>query len=179
MEVRDTLSVQDDSSFEGDLQPSHTHGRILLIDDEQLVIDCARMILQMEGFSVDGYSNPVFALDQFRFNASSYDLVITDLTMPTMSGRLLVDCIRQIRPDMPVVVCSGLDQKVSSFQDCGFLPKPFSYQKMVTCVRTSLISAMMDPSIAQSSLSQSGVSPSLSPSSGPKRTEPSSLKDAA
>ena len=77
-------------------------GRILFVDDEEVLILAGRAMLEWCGYEVDTSSSGLEALDMFRANPHHYDLVITDQTMPQMTGEGLVQELRRIRPDIPL-----------------------------------------------------------------------------
>jgi len=80
---------------------------ILFVDDEQAITHFCRQMLQGLGYRVSIYTDEEEALEQFRSNPRQFDLVITDLAMPHISGDDLARLIWQIRPGMPVVLCTG------------------------------------------------------------------------
>jgi signal transduction histidine kinase/ActR/RegA family two-component response regulator len=82
-------------------------GTILLVDDEVMLAHVGRHLLERLGYSVDAHTNPKEALSRFRDAPNHFDLVITDLTMPDMDGGQLITILRVIRPDIPVILCTG------------------------------------------------------------------------
>ena len=85
--------------------------RILFVDDEQPLVKVARRILEGLGYEVETNINPVEALALFRSGPDRFDLVITDMAMPQMNGQRLVKEILDIRPDMPIILCTGFSEK--------------------------------------------------------------------
>jgi CheY-like chemotaxis protein len=81
--------------------------QILFVDDEIFIVDVYREILEKYGYTVVGESSPHEALDIFRSHPEDFDLVITDMTMPHMTGNELINEIHKIRPEMPVIICTG------------------------------------------------------------------------
>jgi CheY-like chemotaxis protein len=88
-------------------RPAGGHERVLLVDDEQAVARSSARILERFGYRVTFHTDPVQALDVFRESPDSFDLVISDLTMPGLSGLELAREIRALRPDLPVILASG------------------------------------------------------------------------
>jgi len=86
------------------------HGRILLVDDESSIVASAKLILESLGYDVVGVTSSVEALELFKFNPDSFDLVLTDLTMPDMSGIQLSKEILLIKPGIPVILCTGFSE---------------------------------------------------------------------
>jgi len=87
--------------------------RILLIDDEKMITEAVSEMLTRLGYEVEVQTSSVKALELFMNHPDRYDLVITDQTMPHLSGVELIGNIRQIRPNLPVILCSGFAQVLS------------------------------------------------------------------
>ncbi len=87
--------------------------RILLIDDERLLADLGKQMLERLGYVVDARTEPVHALETFKRNAIEYDLVITDMTMPGMTGDVLSREVIRLRPDIPIILCTGYSERIS------------------------------------------------------------------
>ena len=88
-------------------------GRVLLVDDEQAIVDVGRQILTQLGYTVTGLTDPYQALELFRSNPTSFDVIITDYTMPRLAGDALIREIRTIRQDVPIVLCTGYSDRIS------------------------------------------------------------------
>ncbi len=88
--------------------------RILYVDDEQGLLNYARQMLTRLGYHVVTRDSALEALEYFRNHHPQIDLVITDLTMPHMTGDILAVEIKRIRAAMPIILCSGLDNRISS-----------------------------------------------------------------
>lgn len=85
------------------------HGeRILLVDDEEMIISTSTAILESLGYAVTAFTSSIAALSEFQENYYEYDVVVTDLTMPEMTGLLLIKEITKLRSDIGIVLCSGL-----------------------------------------------------------------------
>ncbi|HKW15122.1 MAG TPA: ATP-binding protein [Candidatus Krumholzibacteria bacterium] len=80
---------------------------ILIVDDEHAIVNLLRRILESRGFRVSAFTSSEEALAYFRDHADRFDAVITDQTMPRMSGTELARAVHQIRPDTPVVLTTG------------------------------------------------------------------------
>ncbi|BCS54446.1 ATP-binding protein [Geobacter sp. SVR] len=96
----------------GDLRPvqaEHGSERILLVDDEEDLVFAGQRMLRQLGYNVVARSDPRQALQLFRAQPDSFDIVITDQTMPRMNGTELAREISLIRPDIPIVLCTGYD----------------------------------------------------------------------
>lgn len=95
------------------------------------------------GYRVQAFTSSTEALARFRKNPGDFDLVITDLTMPSMTGIDLAGAILKIRPDMPIILCTGLaEQEVHDRAEAmgvrGFLSKPLSVRDLALTVRQVL-----------------------------------------
>ena len=86
--------------------------RILFIDDEESLVKIGHQRLERLGYKVEATTSPIEALDLFRSKPDQYDLVITDLTMPKMTGDKLVKEILNMRPDIPIILCTGFNEKI-------------------------------------------------------------------
>ncbi|MBN1104949.1 MAG: response regulator [Deltaproteobacteria bacterium] len=87
--------------------------RILLVDDEAVIVEMYSEILRCLGYTVDSSVDPLRALDLFRADPACYDLVITDMTMPKMRGDRLAAEVMRLRPEIPVILCTGFSDQIS------------------------------------------------------------------
>lgn len=87
--------------------------RILVIDDEVPIAKMTGLMLQQLGYAVATRTGSLEALELFRSKTDTYDLVITDMTMPNMTGDRLAAELIAIRPDIPVILCTGYSKRVS------------------------------------------------------------------
>jgi PAS domain S-box-containing protein len=128
------LSVGDDTDI-----PSGNE-RILLVDDEKPVVRLGRQILERLGYRVTTHTHSVDALNAFRADPEGFDLVITDMTMPIMTGERLAREMMSIKPDIPVIICTGYSERINQEKaDAigvkGLLMKPISKTEMGGMVR--------------------------------------------
>jgi CheY-like chemotaxis protein len=86
--------------------------RILFVDDDKSIIYVGRYRLERLGYQVETKNNPVEALELFRTNPDQFDLVITDMAMPQMTGVQMMKEMLKIRPDMPIILCTGFSEKI-------------------------------------------------------------------
>ena len=117
--------------------------KILFVDDEESMIKMGQQILGRLGYKPEIRANPVEALELFRSDPDLFDLVITDMTMPQMSGDKLAKEILNIRPDMPVILCTGFSEKVNeeSAKEMGisaFVLKPIVMRDIAHTIRMVL-----------------------------------------
>ncbi|MGD9206191.1 MAG: ATP-binding protein, partial [Desulfobacterales bacterium] len=116
---------------------------ILLVDDEQPLVDIGKQMLERLGYTVDTRTSSIEALKLFEADPNRFDLVITDIVMPNMSGDKLADKIIGIRSDIPIVLCTGYSEKFTRQHatDMGiqaFLMKPLVMQDLANTVRQAL-----------------------------------------
>jgi len=101
---------------------------VLLVDDEEAVADIGARLLESLGYRVSTYTAPERALDAFVADPAGIDLLLTDLTMPGMTGTTLAHQLRRRRADLPVVIVTGVPSAVTASHGDGFavLPKPYT-----------------------------------------------------
>jgi two-component system cell cycle sensor histidine kinase/response regulator CckA len=134
------LPAHDDPQ-RGELATGKEH--ILLVDDEPLVIEVLQEILELQGYRITTADGSLKALETFRKAPREFDLVITDMTMPKLTGDRLSQEIRKIRTDIPIILCTGYTDKLAdkSALDFGvqdFMAKPIKQADLVRTVRNVL-----------------------------------------
>ena len=117
--------------------------RILLVDDEPFVMEVIGEMLTRRGYHVTPVGGSLEALQIFRENPGDFDLVLTDMTMPKMTGERLSNEIKTIRPDIPIVLCTGYSDKLAGKNAvdlglAGLLMKPVDQAELVKVVRQVL-----------------------------------------
>ena len=116
---------------------------ILLVDDEQMALILVQRILSEAGYDVMTAQSGFECLDLFRQRPYSFNLVLLDLTMPFMDGEETYQRLREIRADVPVVLCTGFVQqerldRLMNAGLLGFLRKPLAPDEIVSFVRSML-----------------------------------------
>jgi len=106
---------------------------ILVAEDEESLRTLVRLILQGSGHQVTAAANGVEAVSLFRFSPDRFDLVITDLKMPVMSGHQVVKLIRETRPAKKIICMSGYSEEPLP-DGVEFLQKPFQLDELRSCV---------------------------------------------
>jgi CheY-like chemotaxis protein len=117
--------------------------RILLVDDEDVQVQSMRHMLRRLGYRVAAKTDPAEALRAFQKNPEHYDIVITDQTMPRLTGAQLAEEVLRIKPGLPVILCTGFSDKVDAegAHALGireFLMKPFSMRDMAAAINRAL-----------------------------------------
>ncbi len=111
------------------------HGHILFVDDEPTLADMTAEMLSCLGYNATVYTSSVEALKTFQAAPWQFDVVITDQTMPEMTGERLAQELRCIRPDIPIILCTGFSHamtasKVQALSVDAFLLKPLGLREL-------------------------------------------------
>ncbi len=114
--------------------------RILLVDDEGAIVRLVKTMLERMGYQVKGCTSSLEALRLFKADPNGFDLLITDMTMPKMTGLQLAELVMAIREDMPVILCTGFSEKITpekvkALGLKGFLMKPVVRSEMALTIR--------------------------------------------
>ncbi len=117
--------------------------KILLVDDEELILSSLQRVLKMSGYRVVAVRDSAEALRLFEREPYEYDLIVTDLTMPKMTGVELTRKALETRPDIPVVLCTGFndvinEQEAKSLGIRELLLKPADSRELKKIVRRAL-----------------------------------------
>jgi len=125
-----------------DLLPRGTE-KILFIDDEPVLADMGKQLLERLGYDVVSQTDSIDALGLFRSQPDNFDIIITDMTMPKMTGEKLAQEIMRIRSDMPIIICTGFNkllthQKAREIGIRGFLMKPLSIGDLAVSIQDAL-----------------------------------------
>ncbi len=123
--------------------PAGGDERILIVDDETAIISMLEQILVRLGYQVTAYTSSIEALGAFRKDTDRFDLVITDLTMPDMTGDRLSREMKQLRPGIPIILCTGFsdqidDEKASSTNVDAYILKPLIRKEIDDAIRKAL-----------------------------------------
>ena len=116
---------------------------ILLVDDEQSIAEMLSISLQRLGYNVTALTSSLKALEKFQDSPNNYDIVITDQTMPMLSGDLFAVELLKIRPDIPIILCTGFSEKLNKEKATelgikAFLLKPFTRLQFCQTIRNIL-----------------------------------------
>lgn len=116
---------------------------VLFVDDEPRVARLGQEILESLGYSVEALTSSRAALDRFRADPSRFDIVVTDQTMPHLTGDAFAREVLAVRPEMPIILCTGFSERLDGvgWNDAGihsFLKKPFGLEQLGSTVRRAL-----------------------------------------
>jgi CheY-like chemotaxis protein len=113
---------------------------ILFVDDEETIVRLGKELLAPLGYTVEVYTSSPEALNAFRQNPQRYDLVITDQTMPGLTGEALSRELLRIRPELPIILCTGFShimtaEKAKALGIQAYLLKPLAIRDLAPIVR--------------------------------------------
>jgi PAS domain S-box-containing protein len=137
------LDREAETEFVSEEMLSTGNENILFVDDEKSLADLGRLRLEKMGYRVTATTRPSEALDLFYANPDQFDLVITDMTMPQMTGDRLAKEMLKIRPDLPIIICTGFHEKMTEEKSAeigirAFLSKPLSIINLAQGIRQVL-----------------------------------------
>lgn len=121
--------------------------KLLVIDDEPAIREGVRRILESESFQVETFANGHAALE--RIKQEPFDLVVTDLKMPGISGMEVLKAIKEIQPDLPVIFITGYSSvdsavEVMKLGAVDYIAKPFTPEEMLSTIRLALEQRVVD-----------------------------------
>ena len=114
--------------------------RILFVDDEESMVNLNHERLERLGYQVKSTTKPLEALEWFKADPDQFDAIITDMTMPRMTGDKLTAEILKIRPHMPVIICTGYSQRMSAKKAAAlgvrkYIEKPMDTRNLAAALR--------------------------------------------
>lgn len=118
--------------------------RILFVDDEEILAKMGRDMLERLGYLVTERRSSLEALETFRAAPDQFDLVITDQTMPTMTGAELAQRILQIRPNTPIILCTGYSNLINEESAKKLGIKEFTLKPLTKSTISKLIRKVLD-----------------------------------
>ena len=116
---------------------------ILMVDDEPNLVEIGSQMLSYLGYQVVTATSSTTALELFKTDPQRFDLVITDMTMPQITGDVLARAMMRLKPGLPVVLCTGYNEKITPEKAAdmglrGFVMKPIELRVMAAAVRKAL-----------------------------------------
>jgi len=117
------------------------HGRVLFVDDEEMLVDLGKSMLEKLGYHATALNSPTEALEMVKKDPYFFDVVITDLTMPDIQGTELANRIKKLRPDLPVILITGLSSIIAAKEVSArgidlILSKPLSMSSLAQAMTT-------------------------------------------
>ncbi len=117
--------------------------RILLVDDDPSIVTMIRQMLERLGYAVTSMTDSTAAFEQFKSTPDDFDLVVTDMAMPNMSGDQLAAELIKVREGIPILLCTGHsdtidEEKANRLGIKGFVMKPLDRRKLAKAVSAAL-----------------------------------------
>lgn len=142
------LPAYDPDEKKADRLPDKQNGderraRILFVDDEVEITTIAERMLNHLGYSVMGFNSPRKALEAFSRSPESFDMIITDLSMPEMTGEKLAKAVLRIRPGFPIIMCTGYSdtfdgEAAKKAGISAYIEKPYDFSALSQLISTFL-----------------------------------------
>jgi CheY-like chemotaxis protein len=138
-----TTKTTEDLPYEIQALPTGTE-QVLLVDDELAIARMASQVLTRLGYVVTFRTSSIEALELFKARAHDFDLIITDTTMPNMTGEKLAQAILAVRPDMPIILCTGYSKTMTpeAAEEIGI--KAFVYKPIIKADLARTIRNVLD-----------------------------------
>ncbi len=121
----------------------HGNERVLFVDDEETLKDIAIHVFSKYGYTISAFQDPMEAYDHFLLAPEEYDLVVTDMTMPKMTGMELTRKIHKIRLDLPVFLCTGYSELITKEEAAKqgvteYVEKPYPMKTLLETIRKNM-----------------------------------------
>ncbi len=134
---------EEEHQVETDTPIQKGNERILLVDDQDIIVQMIKQMLERLGYHVTARTSSTDALEAFRTQPDKFDVVITDMTMPNMTGDKLAAELIKIRPAIPIILCTGFSEMMSKEKTAalgikGFLMKPVVMKDLSSIIRKVL-----------------------------------------
>jgi nitrogen-specific signal transduction histidine kinase/ActR/RegA family two-component response regulator len=134
-------TVEEEKAPNGEIKTGSE--RILFVDDEESMVNLNRQRLERLGYQVKSTTKPVEALEWFKADPDQFDVIVTDMTMPRLTGDRLAAEVLKIRPHMPVIICSGYSERMSEKKAAAlgvrkYIEKPIDAQNLASALREVL-----------------------------------------
>ena len=132
------LTDVDESGFSNALHQAND-GHLLIVDDDESVATLLTELLKLAGYQITMMTNSTEALSVFQQNPQKFDLVITDQSMPNITGKELARNLLRLRPDIPIILCTGYSEKIDRERATAlgikqFLQKPINPKVLLDSV---------------------------------------------
>jgi len=137
--------AEDTEAKEGGTRPTKHQGAgvVFFVDDERSLVEIGCRMLSRLGFDPRGFDSSTDAFQAFEKNPGAVDLVVTDMTMPEMTGDIMADRMLALRKDLPLILCSGYSDSIGEQQAVArgigaYLGKPFTMDELAEAIETVL-----------------------------------------
>jgi|GEM_PF-1557704 len=135
------VDIQESTRFE----QVRTKKPVMVVDDEEAVADVLHHLLDMLGYSSQVFLNPLEALRAFGQDPSKWSIVVSDYTMPDMTGEQFVEAVRKLRADVPILLTSGYEshgqsEMIARLSVSAFIAKPFQTEDLARTLSSCLSS---------------------------------------
>jgi signal transduction histidine kinase/DNA-binding response OmpR family regulator len=115
---------------------------ILFVDDDETIAKMMKQMMKRIGYQIEICTSSVEALELFQTKSDQFDIVITDMTMPQMTGDILAEKLRKIRNDIPIIICTGhsalIDEEKSRKMGMLYIMKPITMVSLAKTIREAL-----------------------------------------
>jgi DNA-binding NtrC family response regulator len=132
-------------SKSGGADKDHPRARLLIVDDDSDIVHVLKLGLLKSGFLVNAFTNPKEALQSFISNAESYCLLLSDVRMPSLSGIQLARKVKEVNPNVKVVLMTAFEIRDNEFATVfpstkvdGFVQKPIGIRELTNKIRSVL-----------------------------------------
>jgi len=138
-------SAQETDHYQPETVPRGSE-HILVVDDEAAIVKLTTLMLERLGYKVSSRTDSVEALELFKAAPDDYDLVLSDMTMPNLSGDRLTIELLNTRPDIPVILCTGYSKKMSEEAAADIGIKAFAFKPIVKADLARTVRRVLDES---------------------------------
>ncbi len=118
--------------------------RVLLVDDEKPILNMLGQMLTRYGYVVEAHHKSTKALENFQRTPYEFDLIITDMTMPGYTGGDLMKKIKDIRPEIPIILCTGFSENIANEKVKGVKPNKILVKPTENDVLLKSIRCLLD-----------------------------------
>ena len=127
------------------IEPLHTgHENVLVVDDEPGIVEMGGRMLESLGYRVTTRTSSIEALELFKHEPGRFELIITDMTMPNMTGDRFSQEVMKIRPDIPIILCTGYSHQISEEKAKKIGIKAFVMKPLVKRELSSIVRQVLD-----------------------------------
>lgn len=121
------------------------HGRIMVVDDEPVILELEEQMLVRLGYSPQIFQDSEAALKAIRSAPETYDLVITDMTMPGLTGDRFTLAVREAAPDLPIIICTGFSERISPEKAEAIGAQGLLYKPVIKADMARILNRILGP----------------------------------